>query len=605
MTILLVVIVLAVGWYLFSGINAPPSPRFNYILISVNGKSQEVFSGETLALHPKDRVKILKISASIFLDLDVRKLKIFKISTGILFRLGFRLVADHLDVNALRYKEMAVSALLPNQNIFDHYRFRIQIKYRNQDLGYMIWEVGPRPEDWLDKANRTINKEQRIAVLRRAVDMFPKNSELESRLLDEYKSLGRLDKVIEMLEKTARKRPDKKTLTELLGIYTAMKAKDGVISVLRRLVKLEPGDLEARLQLAELLEKEGKLGEAEQEYEVLIKRMHKKDRLPVHQRLGYLYTKTGQLKRAISNYLAAAGMGKGDVNIYYNLSYLYEKTGQKERAEEYLRKAVALRSGDLEGRMKLARSLMAKGRPGEAERYLSEVLEERPGSLKALVLMAKVFEKLGNKGKLRGVYKRILSLDPKNETVVYNMGIHEYEDANLNGSLPYLLKYIKLHPKDVTVREILFDIYMRQSNSKMAFREAQVLVELKPKELDLYDYIFEYLKDQGDYEKMIPIMEKGVKANPRQVAVREYLSVAYLKTGKEDLAARQLEKIHKLRPKDIDLLLNLARLQDKRNQREAALKVYKKILELSPDHEEASEAYLRLRFKGVRNESTE
>jgi tetratricopeptide (TPR) repeat protein len=139
----------------------------------------------------------------------------------------------------------------------------------------------------------------------------------------------------------------------------------------------------------------------------------------------------------------------------------------------------------------------------------------------------------------------------------------------------------------------------------MAFREAQVLVELKPKELDLYDYIFEYLKDQGDYEKMIPIMEKGVKANPRQVAVREYLSVAYLKTGKEDLAARQLEKIHKLRPKDIDLLLNLARLQDKRNQREAALKVYKKILELSPDHEEASEAYLRLRFKGVRNESTE
>ncbi|NQU15729.1 MAG: hypothetical protein HQ561_16365, partial [Desulfobacteraceae bacterium] len=137
MTILLLVMVMAVGWYLFFGIDAPFSPRLNYILISVNGKSQEISSGEILALHPKDRVEILKISASIFLDSGVRRLKIFKISTGLLFHLGFRLVSEHLDVNALRYKEMAVSSLLPDQEVLDHYRFRIEIKYRNQDLGYM------------------------------------------------------------------------------------------------------------------------------------------------------------------------------------------------------------------------------------------------------------------------------------------------------------------------------------------------------------------------------------------------------------------------------------------------------------------------------------
>lgn len=605
MTILLFVIALGVGWYLFFGIDAPFSPRLNYILISVNGKPQEVSTGEILDLHPKDRVEILKISASIFLDSGARKLKIFKISTGILFHLGFRLVSKHLDVNALRYKEMALSSLLPDQKVFDHYRFRIEIKFRNQDLGYMIWEVGPRPEDWLDKANRTINKEQRIAVLGRAVDMFPKSVELERRLLDEYKSLGRLDRAVEVLEKMARGKPDKKTLTELLGIYTATKDRDGVISVLKRLVKFDPEDLETRLQLAELLEKRGKLEEAAEQYEALVKRMHEKDRLPIHERLGHLYTKRGQLKGAISNYLAAAKMNKEDANIYYNLSHLYEKAGQKKKAEEYLEKAVSLRSEDLEGRMRLARSLMAKGRPGEAERYLIEVLKENPSSLKALVLMAKVFEKLGNKKKLKGAYKKILSLDPKNETIIYNMGILEYEDGDLKGSLPYLIKYIKLHPKDAAVREILFDIYVRQGNSKMSFGQAHVLVDLKPKELDLYDYIFDYLKGQGEYEKMIPIMEKGVQANPKQVTIREYLTVAYLKTGKEELAIGQLEKIHKLRPKDMDLLLNLARLQEKQNLRKAALKTYKKILELSPDHEEASEAYLRLRFKGVQNENTE
>ncbi|MFH1243398.1 MAG: tetratricopeptide repeat protein [Pseudomonadota bacterium] len=605
MAILLVLVILAAGWYLLPEIKLLPSPRFNYILISVNGKSHEVFSGETLTFNPTDRVKIQKISVGIFLDLGVRKIKILNISTGVLFNFGFRLVAEHLDVNALRYKEMAVSTLLLNKNIFDHYRFRIEIKYRNEDLGYMIWEVSPRAEDWLDKANRTINKEQRIAVLGRALEIFPGNRELERMLLDEYKSLGRLEKATEMLEKMAQKRPDKNTLTELLEIYTATKAKNNMTSVLKRLVVLEPSNLEVRLKLAEFLEKEGKLEEAEKEYEALVKQIHENDRLPIYERLGYLYTKTGQLDKAISNYLAAVGMDKKDANIYYNLSYLYEKTGQREKAEAYLKRAVALRSEDLEGRMKLARNLIAKGSTGEAERYLAEVLKERPGSLEALMLMAKVFEKSGNKKNLKEVYKKILSLAPDNETIIFNMGILEYEDGALNESLPYLIRYIKFHPKDAAVREILFDIYIRQKNSEMAFREAEVLIELKPRELDLYDYMFEYLKDRGEYEKMISIMEKGVQANPKQAALREYLTVAYLRTGKEDLAVKQLEKMHELRPKDIDLLLNLARLQEKRNQRGAALNTFKKILELAPDHEEASEAYLRLRFKGVEGERTE
>jgi tetratricopeptide (TPR) repeat protein len=604
-TIILVLVIMAAGWYLLPHIKVIPSHRFNYILISVNGKSHEVFSGETLTFNPTDRVKIQEISVGIFLDLGVRKIKILNISTGLLFNFGFRLVAEHLDVNALRYNEMAVSSLLLNKNIFDHYRFRIEIKYHNDDLGYMIWEVSPRAEDWLDKANRTINKEQRIAVLRRALEIFPGNRELERMLLDEYKSLGRLEEATEMLEKMAQKRPDKNTLTELLEIYTATKAKNNMASVLKRLVMLEPANVEVTLRLAEFLEKEGKLEEAEKEYEALVKQINENDRLPIYERLGYLYTKTGQLDKAISNYLAAVGMDKRDANIYYNLSYLYEKTGQREKAEAYLKKAVALRPEDLEGRMKLARNLIAKGSTGEAEGYLAEVLKERPGSLEALMLMAKVSEKSGNKKGLKEIYKKILLLAPDNETIIFNMGILEYEDGALNESLPYLIKYIKFHPKDAAVREILFDIYIRQKNSEMAFREAEVLIELKPRELDLYDYMFEYLKDRGEYEKMISIMEKGVQANPKQVGLREYLTVAYLRTGKEDLAVKQLEKMHELRPKDIDLLLNLARLQEKRNQGEAALNTFKKILELAPDNEEASEAYLRLRFKGVEGERTE
>jgi len=241
----------------------------------------------------------------------------------------------------------------------------------------------------------------------------------------------------------------------------------------------------------------------------------------------------------------------------------------------------------------------------KARKQLSEVLKETPKSLEALLLMAQVLEKQGEKGELKKNYERILSLEPKNETVVFNLGVLEYEAGNLKGSLDYLKIYLESHTKDVAAHEIVFDIYKKQNNVQMAFEEAQVLAELRPNEIGAYNYIFDHLAAQGNYEDIIRIMEKGLEANPKQTDLRGYLVLAYLETGKEELAIEQIEKILKVRPEDTKLLLHLARLQEKREEYSKALAVYEKVLEISPDHEEAQEAYLRLRVKGVRGEGKE
>jgi len=295
-------------------------------------------------------------------------------------------------------------------------------------------------------------------------------------------------------------------------------------------------------------------------------------------------------------------------------------------------------------------------------------LKKEPGSNKALTLMAKVLEQQGDKQSLKTIYRKILSLNPEDETIQYNLGALEYEEGNLKGALPYFKEYVKSHPKDATVHGILFDIYKKEKNLPLAFKEAVILVELTPKETDIYDFIFYYLKRKDKYEKIIPIMQKGLQANPKGVALREYLVSAYLKTGrddhavremekllntkpkeidpllmdmfeslrikgaykkilrimkravkayprkvifreylvlaclktgKEDQAANQMEEILKARPKDLDLWLQLARLREKNNNIGGAAKAYKRIIEISPEHDEASEAYLRLRLKGV------
>ena len=120
----------------------------------------------------------------------------------------------------------------------------------------------------------------------------------------------------------------------------------------------------------------------------------------------------------------------------------------------------------MESRMELTQRLINKGQLGKAEKYLSEILKKKPSSLKALLLKAQIKEKQGEKQELRKIYEKILSLDKKNETVLYNLGALNYESGDLESSLAYFSKYAKLNPKDVAVHEIIFDIYKRHRYNK-------------------------------------------------------------------------------------------------------------------------------------------
>ena len=307
--ILIVIAALYGGWRLWSCLHNV-SPEFKFIFLTKNEAPLKLVNGEVLRLHPKDRLKILKVS------------------TNICFNRGVRLVATGFDTNALFYEEMPLAVLLPDRDIFNQYSFRVMIKHFNQDLGHVDIVVEPHIEDWLERAERIIDRDRRVALLERALKLMPKDARIRNRLLEEYKTHKDWQKTALILEEMAKEKPDEGFLYDLLEVYESAGKKDKVISVLRRIIKKHPDDVETRLRLASTLEKRGKLKQAIREYERLLKRLKKADMVAIYKTLGYLYTKTKQPKQAISNYLKASQLDKGDANLYYNLSYLYEETGQ-------------------------------------------------------------------------------------------------------------------------------------------------------------------------------------------------------------------------------------------------------------------------------------
>jgi len=556
-----------------------PSPRFDYMVVEKDGHIFKLFKGETLKLHPKTRIKI------------------HRISTNIYFNWGIRIVSEGFDVNALKYADMSFDSLLSGRDLFQHSLFIISVKQYNQVIGSVQFAVQPHAEDWLEKADKIIDPSRRLDFLEKANKLMPEDSLIRQRLIDAYKKQKQYTAAARMIEDMMDKVPDQDRLLELYDLYQNMGHSEGIIQTLKRLVSLDPSNRDYRLRLAETYEEAGKLDEAIKTYENVLSVLGGAERLPLLKMLGFLYAKAGKTEKAVSTFLSAADFDQQDSNLYYNLSALYEKTGQTKKANEYLQKAVALKEGDLDNRLVLAERFIKLGDLKKANTYLDEILATKKDSLKALFLKVELLEKTKNIKELKKQYYRILTLTPDNETITFNLGLLEYETGSLDQALKLFSRFLKKHPDDKQARTLIFDIYQQQKKDSLAFQEARVLLRINPNQEGLYSYIFDYLNTRGDYKQIQEIMEAGLKKNSGNLELRQYLILAYLKTGDHDKAISEIREILKVQPNNIKLLLQLARLYENQGRPEEALGIYGKVINLSPGHEEAEEAYLRLRLK--------
>jgi tetratricopeptide (TPR) repeat protein len=580
-TLFLVVGAFCFVWWIWPGLyNA--SPQFNFILLEKNDQRLKLLKGEALHLHPQDQVKILAVS------------------TNITFNVGVRLVASDMDVAALTYEKTQMATLFPKDTLLRQHSVRVFVKEETREMGYVDLVIEPYVEDWLDKAERTIDPERRIALLEEARQLAPQDNKIRERLLQEYRAVKKWPQAAKLLEEMVKEKPEEQKLFELYEVYESMNDSDGAVSVLRRLLQKTPDDTELRLRLARTLEKAKNLPDAIREYEAALPRLDPKDKLAVYKTLGFLYTESADRDKAIASYLKAAELDKKDVNLYYNLATLYEKAGDKEKANQFLAQAVALQPEDLESRLSLAENLLNKGNLDEAQAYLDDVLRRKPDSLRALMLLVQIADKRGDKKMLKDLYERANVLLPDNEIVLYNLAVLEYEAGDWAKSLSHFENYLKNHPKDSETLRFLFDLYRKVKKEDSAFATAKALLSLNAGDPAPYPFVFEYLNGRNDFKQMAEIMETGVQARPENVELRQYLVFALLKLDREDEAAVQLSQLAKLKPKDVDLLLQLARLQESQGNVKEAMETYKKIVEISPGHQEAEEAYLRLRLKELR-----
>ncbi|PIV99171.1 MAG: hypothetical protein COW41_08610, partial [Deltaproteobacteria bacterium CG17_big_fil_post_rev_8_21_14_2_50_51_6] len=261
-------------------------------------------------------------------------------------------------------------------------------------------------------------------------------------------------------------------------------------------LKFAPEDAEARLKLAETLEKAERWNEAAKQYEALVAATPEEERASLLKRLGYAFLRAGDFEKAVSSFLSAARLDQKDVNLYYNLAYLYDKLGDAYNSAFYLRNALTLNPDDAEGRLRLAERFLDTGEWNRAEKLAEEVIEKTPDSRQALMTLARALEGLKENERLLDTYRKLLDIDPSDEVVIYNLAALEYEMGSLDDALSHLKRYEEFHPRDESLHRIIFEIYKSKNAYEEAAREAELLISINPTYPAPYGFLFAYFLDK-------------------------------------------------------------------------------------------------------------
>lgn len=138
--------------------------------------------------------------------------------------------------------------------------------------------------------------------------------------------------------------------------------------------------------------------------------------------LGLIYSRTGELDRAILSYRRALEIDPRSVDSIFNLANLYKRLGLKGDAEALYKKALDVSPKKIESYINLGNLYWSDGKSDLARETYEKALKIDSHNPKVYYHLGIIEDLSGNKGKALKLYESAVKIDPKFSNVWVNMG---------------------------------------------------------------------------------------------------------------------------------------------------------------------------------------
>ena len=111
--------------------------------------------------------------------------------------------------------------------------------------------------------------------------------------------------------------------------------------------------------------------------------------------------------------------------------------------------------------------------------YLENKLKNNPNDLKGWLLLARTCNLTGYLQKADLYFKKGLKYFPYNENLLFEYALLKKNSNQLKSSLEILQQLKLISPENISIREIIIDIYITLKNKELAKREIESIKRIK------------------------------------------------------------------------------------------------------------------------------
>jgi protein O-GlcNAc transferase len=299
------------------------------------------------------------------------------------------------------------------------------------------------------------------------------------------------------------------------------------------------------------------------------------------------FERQGRLREAAQLYQIILRQDRNHFDSLCNLSVVELQQGHFDDAQKLIRRALSLKPNSAEAHNILGFALAGLNLPKEEVAAYERALVLRPDFAEAHYNLGNAFKDQGKLDRAVASYEQALALKPDFVEAHYNLGVALQERGEPDAAAAAYVSALALKPGFAEAHNNLGNALKDRGNAEEAVASYRRALALKPDFADAHFNLGNALKDQGKPDEAAAFYRRALALEPDFAEAHNNLGNALKDQGKLEEAVESYGRALALKPDFAEPHNNLGNALKDRGKPNEAVAAYERALVLKPDYAEA------------------
>lgn len=244
------------------------------------------------------------------------------------------------------------------------------------------------------------------------------------------------------------------------------------------MVRDAPNSYFAHFSLGALLDSQGRLNDAEREFQIAIRL--NPSHVEAHNDLGIIYDEQGRLEEALKEYQIVLNLAPGNAKAHNNLGILYEKRGYLDAAQKEYVAVLRLDPVNINALTNLALLFRKLDRPADAAKALQDAISNNQNDPVLHNALGSIYLGQMRLDEAAGEFYAALKINPDYVEAHNNLGLTLRKINRLDDAIQEFEAALRLNPQYAEAHNNLGVVYILQGKIDDAIAEFNKALVIAP-----------------------------------------------------------------------------------------------------------------------------